>query len=68
MTEQEEKITHHDRFYRSNEQLKAYYQTLPGEIQIKLCQAAGPITTLGELQAAAEHLQTIGSPKETGPQ
>ena len=53
----EETVVHRDKAYRSDPALRAYYVVLPGEVQIQLCQAAGPITTLGELQSAAEHLK-----------
>ena len=59
MNQRAEEITHLDRFYRSNEELKEYYEALPGPVQMQLCRAAGPITTLGELQSAAEHLRSM---------
>ncbi len=56
MNRRSEEIVHLDRFYRSSAELKDYYESLPGPVQLQLCRAAGPITTLGELQSAAEHL------------
>ena len=57
MGKNEREVVHLDRFYRSNTELRDYYQTLPGPVQLQLCRAAGPITTLGELQSTAERLR-----------
>ena len=53
----EEAVVHRDKAYRADPALREYYVALPGEVQIQLCRAAGPISTLGELQSAAEHLK-----------
>lgn len=58
MEEHAQEIVHLDRFYRSRKELREYYQSLPGSVQLQLCRAPGPITTLGELQSVGERLRS----------